>query len=105
MRAALPVFRSPIPLFACLALFGVVCLYRLDVYPLLYFDETAYLRAASMQAGLLEPGPIVKRFGGGLYVLEQFQSQLLPFAVHTGVVALRGFPFSLGQVEGHAWIP
>ncbi len=67
-----------------------VCLYRLDVYPQLYFDEVAYLRATQMQLGLVDPGEILTHEGKAVYTFEQFQSQTVPFALQSIAAALAG---------------
>ena len=44
-----------------IALFAIICVYRLEVHPNLYIDEMAYLRAARMFAGQVEVGRILGR--------------------------------------------
>lgn len=64
--------------------------YELDVHPGHDFDETAYLIAAEMQAGLREPRDVVERgFTVPIYTFAQFRSQLVPLSVQAaGLLAL-----------------
>jgi hypothetical protein len=75
-------------IIALLALFTGVCLYRLEVYPNLYFDEMAYLRAARMFAGQIDVGTII---GAGFfkpYVYDQFVAQAIPLALQAAALTL-----------------
>jgi 4-amino-4-deoxy-L-arabinose transferase-like glycosyltransferase len=77
-----------VALIGFLALFTVVCLYRLEVHPNLYVDEMAYLRAARMFAGQIDVGAI---FGAGfyrVYVYDQFVAQAIPLVLQAGAVTL-----------------
>jgi hypothetical protein len=73
---------------ALLALFGVVCLYRLDVHPNLYVDEMAYLRAARMFAGQVEIGRILGSGTFSVYVYDQFLAQTVPLVLQAAAVSL-----------------
>ena len=65
-----------------LALFVAMCLYRLDVYPSLYLDETAYHAASRMQLGEIERGKT------WVYPFERFQAQPIPLLMHSAAVYL-----------------
>jgi len=80
-----------------LGVFLLLAIHQLDVYPSFYFDEGAYLNAARMQAGTLEPG-VVARYGSGtIYGFERFQFQRIPLWIQAaalltmepGLLALR----------------
>jgi hypothetical protein len=73
---------------ALLGVFAVVGLYRLDVFPNLYIDEMAYLRAARMFAGQIEVGRILGRGPYELYVYEQFVAQSVPILLQAAAVSL-----------------
>jgi len=73
---------------ALLAVFAVVALYRIEVFPNLYVDEMAYLRAARMFAGQIEVGRMIGRGPYQLYVYEQFVAQSVPIALQAAAVSL-----------------
>lgn len=85
---------------AGLALFLMLGIHRLDVYPSFYFDEGAYLNAARMQIGSLEPG-IVARYGSGtVYGFERFRFQWIPLWLQsTGLLAMEPGLLSLRLVS------
>lgn len=70
-----------------MALFVALCIHRMDVFPKLYFDEVAFLTAARMWLGEIEPGPIVTPPFPALYGYERFQAQAIPLALQAGAVA------------------
>jgi hypothetical protein len=71
-----------------LALFSVVCLYRLEVHPNLYVDEMAYLRAARMFAGQIDVGTILGAGMYDVYSYDQFVAQAIPLALQAAAVTL-----------------
>jgi hypothetical protein len=73
---------------ALLGVFAVVALYRLEVFPNLYVDEMAYLRAARMFAGQVEVGRMLGRGPYQLYVYDQFVAQSVPIALQAAAVSL-----------------
>jgi MYXO-CTERM domain-containing protein len=74
-------------LSALLLVFAALCLYRLEVFPNLYVDEMAYLRAARMFAGQIEVGRILGRGPYELYVYDQFAAQTVPIALQAAAVS------------------
>jgi len=73
---------------ALLVVFAVVGLYRLEVFPNLYVDEMAYLRAARMFAGQVEVGRMLGRGPFQLYVYDQFAAQSLPILLQAAAISL-----------------
>jgi len=73
---------------ALLVVFAVIGLYRLEVFPNLYIDEMAYLRAARMFAGQIEVGTIIGRGPYELYVYDQFVAQSVPILLQAAAVSL-----------------
>jgi hypothetical protein len=85
-------------MFAFFAFFLISGSYELDVHPGHDLDETAYLTAAEMRAGLREPRDVVARaFTVPLYTFAQFRAQAIPLwsqavgvlALEPGLLALR----------------
>jgi 4-amino-4-deoxy-L-arabinose transferase-like glycosyltransferase len=80
--------------------FTVTSLYRLDVLPLIHWDEVAYYAASRMQLGELPPGKT------WVYPFERFQAQPIPFWIFTasvkifspGVLAIRFAAMASGAV-------
>lgn len=85
-----------------LALFSLFCLYRVDVYPPVYFDEVAYLKAAYMQSGELPQGYILPAPLHAMYSFERFQSQLIPF--YAQAFALSAFDAGLFSLRVASWL-
>lgn len=77
-------------LLILLGVAALACLDRLDVYPQLYYDEIAYLKAARMALGQLEPGAILSHAGTSVYSFEQFRSQTVPLLMQTAAIAALG---------------
>jgi hypothetical protein len=75
-------------LLGLLALFTVVCLYRLEVHPNLYIDEMAYLRAARMFSGQIDVGTILGAGFYNVYSYDQFAAQAIPLALQAAAVTL-----------------
>jgi len=73
-----------------LAVFAVLCLYRIETDPNLYFDEIAYLRAARMFAGQIAVGRILGSPEYEIYVYDQFAAQAIPLALQAAGVAALG---------------
>ncbi len=84
---SLPVWAEAAAAGFLLALFGLAGLYRLETVPVMYYDEIAFLKAARMTAGLLEPGPLGPILGTHAYSLERIQAQALPHALQVLGVA------------------
>lgn len=92
------------PTFGCvllaLAFFLLLGIHRLDVYPSFYFDEGAYLNAARMQIGSLEPGTVARYGSGTVYGFERFRFQWIPLWIQaTGLLAMQPALLSLRLVS------
>lgn len=85
-----PIALELVLLLLFLGAAAVACLHRIDVYPQLYYDEIAYLKAARMGLGQLEPGAILSHGGTSVYSYEQFRSQTAPFLMHVTAIAALG---------------
>ena len=88
--------------FILLALFSLFCLYRVDVYPPIYFDEVAYLRTAYAQLGDLPRGLVLPEPLHMMYSFERFQSQFIPF--YAEALALSAFDLSLFSLRLASWL-
>jgi hypothetical protein len=83
-----------------LALFLLIGIHRLDVYPSFYFDEGAYLNAARMQIGSLEPGTVARYGSEEVYSFERFRFQWIPLWIQsTGLLAMQPELLSLRLVS------
>ncbi len=82
--------RLELPLvLALLAAFLLLALYRLDVYPPLYFDEAAYAMAARIGAGDVEPQPLrLPDLPAGAYTFERIRAQAVPFLLQSATAAI-----------------
>jgi len=72
------------------AVFVFMALYHIDVYPDVYLDEVAYLRAARMQLGELERGAVLPPPFPRVYPLERFQAQFVPLGAQASGLAVLG---------------
>jgi len=85
-----------------LGIFSLFCLYRVDVYPPVYFDEVAYLRTAYVQLGELPQDAVLPAPLKWLYSFDRFQSQFIPF--YAQGFALSAFDASLFSLRVTSWL-
>jgi hypothetical protein len=84
--ADLGVGRTTVAFLLTIALYSILCSFRLDVFPAVYADETAYHEAARMHLGQIERGgsPFWDWKG---YTFERFQAQLVPLWLQSAALA------------------